>query len=320
VEHSWGDAAITAHFVEYVLLKDYCVRGYKENGDCTGEVENRVHPERLKWQIDEEIESRIETSLAMANSLISDVEMALLVWTEYGKGFIKKLRISPDAFIQMTLQLTYFKNQGHFSLTYEAAMTRLYREGRTETVRSCTNESCDFVRAMLDETQTREERLRLLRLAATRHQQLYRDAMSGKGIDRHLFALYVVQRYLEEESALMSKVMPPTYFLSTSQTPLNQCEEESRNLSSEQKLKLVSAGGGFGPVADRGYGVSYIIAGENQISFHISSKRSADNTSSAGFREELKESLRQMQSLFAPAAKPSENGLSNGISNGHCAH
>lgn len=80
VEHSWGDAAITAHFVEYVLLKDYCVRGYKENGDCTGEVENRVHPERLKWQIDEEIEARIETSLAMANSLISDVEMALLVW------------------------------------------------------------------------------------------------------------------------------------------------------------------------------------------------------------------------------------------------
>jgi len=79
VEHSWGDAAITAHFVEYVLLKDYCVRGYKENGDCTGEVESIVHPERLKWQIDEEIESRIETSLAVANSLISDVEMALLV-------------------------------------------------------------------------------------------------------------------------------------------------------------------------------------------------------------------------------------------------
>lgn len=36
--------------------------------------------------------------------------------------------------------------------------------------------------------------------------------------------------------------------------------------------------GGFGPVADRGYGVSYIVAGEHQISFHISSKRSADNT------------------------------------------
>lgn len=102
--------------------------------------------------------------------------------------------------------------------------------------------------------------------------------MCGKGIDRHLFALYVVQRYLEEESSFFNKIFPPTYLLSTSQTPLNQCDEESRGLSSQQKEGLITAGGGFGPVADRGYGVSYIIAGENQISFHISSKKSADNT------------------------------------------
>lgn len=33
-------------------------------------------------------------------------------------------------------------------------MTRLFREGRTETVRSCTMESCNFVLAMVDPTQT----------------------------------------------------------------------------------------------------------------------------------------------------------------------
>ena len=43
---------------------------------------------------------------------------------------------------------------GKFSLTYEASMTRLFREGRTETVRSCTTESCSFVLAMVDPTQT----------------------------------------------------------------------------------------------------------------------------------------------------------------------
>ena len=73
----------------------------------------------------------------------------------------------------MALQMTYFKDQGKFSLTYEASVTRLFREGssstsilfpslyisqyfyistvdvnnvtydtgRTETVRSCTIES-----------------------------------------------------------------------------------------------------------------------------------------------------------------------------------
>jgi len=40
------------------------------------------------------------------------------------------------------------QNAGKFCLTYEASMTRLFREGRTETVRSCTEESCDFVRSV----------------------------------------------------------------------------------------------------------------------------------------------------------------------------
>lgn len=36
--------------------------------------------------------------------------------------------------------------------------------------------------------------------------------------------------------------------------------------------------GGFGPVADDGYGVSYIIAGEDLLFFHISSKASCSST------------------------------------------
>lgn len=46
------------------------------------------------------------------------------------------------------------QDMGKFCLTYEASMTRLFREGRTETVRSCSSESCNFVLAMVDPTQT----------------------------------------------------------------------------------------------------------------------------------------------------------------------
>ncbi|CAJ0587118.1 unnamed protein product, partial [Mesorhabditis spiculigera] len=302
-EHSWGDAAVTAHFCEYILIKDVVEEGYDQNGNAKGVPQVKIEPERLRWDICEEGVAAIEQSLSVANALIDDTEMALLVWTDFGKGLIKKLRVSPDAFIQMTLQLTYFRNQGKFSLTYEASMTRLYREGRTETVRSCSIESTEFVRAMCDPNQTREERLRLLRVAAEMHQQLYRDAMCGKGVDRHLFALYVIKRYLEEESPFFDKIFPPTYLLSTSQTPLNQCDEEMKGMSAEQRLRLVTAGGGFGPVADAGYGVSYIIAGEDTISFHISSRKSASNTSGAAFREELKRSLRDMRALFLDTKK-----------------
>jgi len=31
------------------------------------------------------------------------------------------------------------------------------------------------------------------------HSKLYRDAMAGKGVDRHLFCLYVVSKYLKKD-------------------------------------------------------------------------------------------------------------------------
>ena len=70
----------------------------------------------------------------------------------YGKGFMKKCQLSPDAYIQMALQLAYFRDAGKFCLTYEASMTRLFREGRTETVRSCTTHSSAWARSMDDQS------------------------------------------------------------------------------------------------------------------------------------------------------------------------
>lgn len=115
-------------------------------------------------------------------------------------------------------------------------MTRLFREGRTETVRSCTIESAAFVKAMMDANATvsnperiyphfnfcflhlqKEEKVKLFRKATDRHQLGYKDAMSGKGIDRHLFCLYVVSKYLGVESAFLKEVLSEPWRLSTSQ-------------------------------------------------------------------------------------------------------
>ena len=40
----------------------------------------------------------------------------------------------------------------------------------------------------------------------------------------------------------------------------------------------ISAGGGFGPVADDGYGVSYIVSSDQTVSFHVTSKVSSTLT------------------------------------------
>lgn len=54
--------------------------------------------------------------------------------------------------------------------------------------------------------QSEEECRRLLRLASEGHQNLYRKAMTGAGIDRHLFCLYVVSKYLGVDSPFLKEV------------------------------------------------------------------------------------------------------------------
>jgi len=149
---------------------------------------------------------------------------------------------------------------------------------------------------MEDANKTNEERIALLRKSCDRHQNNYRDAMVGKGVDRHLFCLYVVSRYLEVDAPYLKEVLSEPWRLSTSQTPQQQTDLVDVNKHPE----YVSAGGGFGPVADDGYGVSYIIGGDHTISFHISSKVSCPTTSSKRFRETLIRSLHDMRALFQP--------------------
>ena len=93
----------------------------------------------------------------------------------------------------MALQLAYYKDSGgKHPLTYEASMTRLYLQGRTETVRSLTVEAKEFVVAFMDKSTPVEEKYRLMLQAAELHGKMYKDCMNGKGIDRHLFSLFVV--------------------------------------------------------------------------------------------------------------------------------
>ncbi|KAM9779969.1 carnitine O-palmitoyltransferase 1, liver isoform [Neosynchiropus ocellatus] len=298
-EHSWADAPTVAHLWEFTLATDAFQLGYTEDGHCRGDVDRSLPPpQRLLWDIPAEVQSQISSSLATAQKLADDVDCHVFPFREFGKGRIKKLRVSPDAFIQITLQLAYFRDRGGFCLTYEASMTRLFREGRTETVRSCSNESCAFVKA-LECGESGDTCRRLFRVASERHQNLYRMAMTGAGIDRHLFCLYVVSKYLGVDSAFLKEVLSEPWRLSTSQTPVQQMEL----FDLKNHPDFISLGGGFGPVADDGYGVSYIIVGEDMINFHVSSKHSCSETSSRRFGAQITKAALDIMALLSADTK-----------------
>lgn len=51
----------------------------------------------------------IETSLTSANRLADDIDFHSFPFTAFGKALIKKCRTSPDAFVQLALQLAHYK-------------------------------------------------------------------------------------------------------------------------------------------------------------------------------------------------------------------
>mmetsp|Transcript_46605 Transcript_46605/g.109603 ORF Transcript_46605/g.109603 Transcript_46605/m.109603 type:complete len:811 (-) Transcript_46605:274-2706(-) len=316
-EHSYADALTTAHMWEWLMSGEAVVDDlYRpDDGHCKGfkdaayEQVELPAPQRLSWDMKVKSDGGDSTLLKVVNNAweqnkqeIEDLDLKVMCFEDWGKGFIKQAKMSPDAFMQAAMQLAYrMDSDGRNALVYEASVTRLFKQGRTETVRALSVESQAFVDAMLDEKQTDEERVKRLRKSASKHATLYKEAMAGKGIDRHLFGLYIASIGLAKlgvvdemkEGDFLREALAMPWTLSTSQTPQNQTPTRWKP-NSEHK-HMVSPGGGFGPVDDGGYGVSYMFPNDDIIFAHISSKKSSDSTDSSRFKGNIAKALNMIK-------------------------
>lgn len=85
--------------------------GYVD-GHCKGyhqPTSRSMRPTRLEWDFLPACVKQIEAACTFAEEQISDLELYVLQHDEFGKGEMKKCGISPDAFVQMALQMAYFK-------------------------------------------------------------------------------------------------------------------------------------------------------------------------------------------------------------------
>lgn len=69
------------------------------------------------------------------------------------------------------------------------------------------------------------------------------------------------------------KVLSEPWRLSTSQTA-----NRGEYMDTRKHPKMITGGGGFGPVTDDGYGCAYSVIGEDEMFFHVSSKHSSNKT------------------------------------------
>uniref|UniRef100_A0A1I7VUJ9 Carn_acyltransf domain-containing protein n=1 Tax=Loa loa TaxID=7209 RepID=A0A1I7VUJ9_LOALO len=261
----------------------------------TGDGSNRWADKSLNYVISSNgrMKAEIIRCYASYQEQINDVDVACLVFRDFGKGFIKESRISPDAFVQMAIQLASFKDQGKFSLTYESTSARFYAKSRTETLRSVTKESCAFVKSMVSTESSNEERVKLLKEAAGVHVINSKECLTGSGVDRHLFVLHILSKMTGINSPLLNYYIAQPWELSTSQTP-----NMTRQINEDEHPNLSWFGAGFQAVCKTGYGISYRFAGNHSICMNIASYKSAENTDSHRLRQHLIQSMHEISAMF----------------------
>ena len=206
----------------------------------------------------------------------------------YGSSYIKKAGFSPDAYVQMAIQLATFRLWGEQGGTYEATQMRPFLHGRTETTRSVSPASAAFVKAMgtrpkydYNDATARSEKLELLRDAVASHVKYIGGAAKGKGVDRHLFGLSMLVGEGEEAPALFSN---PLY-----------ARSKTWRVSTSHLTHPNFDNWGFGEVVPDGVGVGYAVKSDSCV-FNITARKEQDWTESLSHL--LEEALLEMQLLI----------------------
>ncbi|XP_032653631.1 carnitine O-acetyltransferase isoform X2 [Chelonoidis abingdonii] len=246
-------------------------------------------PKKLRFNITPEIKNDIEKAKQNLNIMVQDLDIKVMVFHHFGKNFPKLEKISPDAFIQMALQLAYYRMYGQVCATYESASLRMFRLGRTDTIRSASVDSLKFVQAMDNPSKQNQEKVELLRRATEAHRAYTDMAIRGNAIDRHLLGMKL--------QAIEDLVSMPELFMDTAYAVAMHF-----NLSTSQVPAKTDCVMCFGPVVPDGYGVCYNPM-DDHINFAMSAYNSCAETNAARLAHYLEKALLDMRFLLQSSPK-----------------
>jgi carnitine O-acetyltransferase len=100
--------------------------------------------------------------------------------------------VSPDAFVQLSMQLAFFKTHEKLGNAYESGSLRKFYLGRTDIIRTCSSDVAEFLNAMKtanSSTTSPNEKSRLLLKAIQSHRNFTLNVINCKSFDRHLLGL-----------------------------------------------------------------------------------------------------------------------------------
>ncbi|EGZ16952.1 hypothetical protein PHYSODRAFT_559750 [Phytophthora sojae] len=250
MEHANADATVLQSMFRW-LGERYLNR----DGGYETFIESRHHsleflppPELLRWRLPEDIVANtIPTALAEFQRNGGKLRMVVVRNKAIGKTKLRAVKLFPDTFVQMGIQLAGFRLFGRVVPTYESGHTRMFVEGRTETIRTVTTELLAWLQ-MHDQPGVDEaEVIDKLKRAMARHKEISLEALSGDGIDRHLLGLQI--------AAMQKTGSPPALF--TDPSYAKSGGGGNFVLSTSNVSGYPWLWGGFVPMLPHGIGLCY---------------------------------------------------------------
>lgn len=223
-EHSKMDGTPTLLLNEFVNKELWKLNPEEFLQKVHQPVESIPTPKHLRFEVNPTVSDSITKAFENFESEISNHDVKVWHYNKYAKNEIKQFKQSPDAFIQMIIQLAYYKLTGTVVPTYEAASTRRFYHGRTEANRSVTEESLNFVRNWEDSSISDSQRYKDFLNAIKGHSEYIRAASAGQGVDRHFLGLKLLLTPDEQPHPLFSDPLftySGTWLISTSQLSSN---------------------------------------------------------------------------------------------------
>ena len=277
--------AVITHYVTNSLME---CKGVFQGKD---KFRDFPKPELLDFHVDDLVFKEIEKAKSVFRTNTEDVSCIIKFFDGFGKAILREHRFHPEAFVQVALQLAYYRMYGNPASTYVTATTRRYYHGRTETCRACFPENVDFAKAVIDGSASPDQLYSLLKKAISKFQSMMSDASNNEGCDRHFLGLYMIA---QEEGLEMPSIFADPAFMRSG--------GGGNYVLSTSCAGYWSVGGGVPPMVKHGYGAFYGIE-DNRITFTITCFKSCPENNCDAFFNNIALSLKNMENILKLGSK-----------------
>ncbi len=262
-EHTGVDGSVMLRLIAHIydtidaVVFDERDREEIKNSAISSEVED------IRFELNDALCRTVQDAGNRFIQHTANTQTRVLNFSFFGKNQIKQFGVSPDAFVQLALQLAEYKLYGKCYSAYEAVMTRTFLDGRIDVLYTVTPESMAFIRNVDSSKSSVKEKQHLLRQALQKHIARAHECRVGNGVYTHLLALKYRYKIAGRSIGLNTL---PTLFTDTGYQALTH-SVVCTSTTSEYGVDLA----GYGPIVDDGYGIRYFTKNDG-ICFNMTSR------------------------------------------------